>query len=66
MNTLHVFAAKVRPAYRARHSSFSLFVAALLGVEVTRSYIHSTILAAFLLIFLFVDFRQEEDADAGV
>ncbi len=65
MNALKSVAARVRPAYRARHSSFSLFVAALLGVEVTRSHLHAGIIAVFLLIFIFVDFRQEEDANPG-
>lgn len=57
-------AARVRPAYRGRHSTFSLVVAALLGVEATRSHLHSAILAAFLFVFIFVDFRLEEDANA--
>lgn len=66
MNALQTIAAKVRPAYRRRHSIFTLFVAALLGVEATRSHLHAAILAAFLFVFIFVDFRQAEDTDAGI
>ena len=58
---IHQIAARVRPAYRARYSIWTLLTGVLLGVEAGRNLTHACILSAFLILFLFIDHMQEED-----